>query len=119
MDNKNDDFNTLFSNLYESKKNASNLEKIENSDINKKSDLKVDEETAKKSDENQDKKKNIILISAIAGILLLLTGVGTFFGVKAIANKNNSTSLISKDGAAKNSYFSHGDLTILVSCVTI
>ena len=60
MDNKNDDFNTLFSNLYESKKNASNLEKIENIDINKKSDSKTDDENAKKSNENQDKKKNII-----------------------------------------------------------
>ena len=117
MDNKNDDFNTLFSNLYESKKNASNLEKIDS--INT-SDSKIDEETAKKSDENQDKKKNIILISAIAGILLLLTGVGTFFGVKAIANKNNSTSLISKDGSVLGGeyentlalierYISHGE----------
>ena len=58
MDNKNDDFNTLFSNLYESKKNASNLEKIDS--INT-SDSKIDEETAKKSDEIRIKRKTLSL----------------------------------------------------------
>ena len=103
MDNKNDDFNSLFSNIYETKKYGNKYEEAmyssEESQNQPENSVKSDVVLNEKNDQNQDSgKKKVIVGSIIAIILLLLLGGGGYWAVKNFGGSNNQTTLISKDG---------------------
>ena len=75
MDNKNDDFNSLFSNIYETKKYGNKYEQAmsssEESQNQPENSVKSDVVLNEKNDQNQDSGKKKVIVGSIIAIILM------------------------------------------------